>query len=43
MFYRVLTADEPAHADENFGHFLATRFLLKEKWCDWMFLQRKDA
>lgn len=22
---------------EKYGHFLATRFLLKEKWCDWMF------
>ena len=26
---------------EKYGHFLAARFLLKEKWCDWMFRQRK--
>lgn len=26
---------------EKYGHFLATRFLLKEKWCDWMFEQTK--
>ena len=24
---------------EKYGHFLASRFLLKEKWCDWMFKQ----
>lgn len=22
---------------EKYGHFLVSRFLLKEKWCDWMF------
>lgn len=26
---------------EKYGHFLASRFLIKEKWCDWMFRQRK--
>lgn len=26
---------------EKYGHFLAMRFLLKEKWCDWMFEQTK--
>ena len=26
---------------EKYGHFLASRFLFKEKWCDWMFRQRK--
>ena len=38
-----LNADFRYTRTEKFGHFLATRFLLKEKWCDWMFLQRKDA
>ena len=28
---------------EKYGHFLAARFLLKEKWCDWMFRQRKRS
>ena len=28
---------------ETYGHFLALRFLFKEKWCDWMFQQNKDC
>ena len=28
---------------EKYGHFLAFRFLFKEKWCDWMFQQHKDC
>lgn len=28
---------------EKYGHFLALRFLLQEKWCDWMFQQNKDC
>lgn len=28
---------------ETYGHFLASRFLFKEKWCDWMFQQNKDC
>lgn len=38
-----INADFRYTRTEKYGHFLATRFLLKEKWCDWMFLQRKDA
>ena len=32
-----LNADFRYTRTEKYGHFLATRFLLKEKWCDWMF------
>lgn len=36
-----LNADFRYTRTEKFGHFLATRFLLKEKWCDWVFEQTK--
>lgn len=34
-----LNADFRYTRTEKYGHFLASRFLLKEKWCDWMFKQ----